>query len=125
MQSSVVFFCFHLGAGAKLQPEGKKRKVLNRLLKEVLQSGRGLIKAKSNGKSFVEEILAKMENCEYTNAGYGSNLTSTGQPELECAIMGSEKFYYAIAGCSNLKNPSRYLEKIYEKNLSEGSRTDS
>lgn len=65
-----------------------------------------MLKAGGNAMDGCEAAISALENCGYTNAGYGSNLTWDGDVECEASIMdGSSLRFGACTNVSNLVNP--------------------
>lgn len=86
-----------IGAGNNVNPKNYK---------EVCRIACSLaIKALSDGQSVLDvcEIAVKcLEDCGHTNAGYGSNLTLTGDVECEASIMDGKTLQYGA--CTNVKD---------------------
>lgn len=56
---------------------------------------------------------AILEDSELTNAGYGSNLTFTGDVECDASVMnGSDRNFGAVGAVSGVKNPVCLAKKI-------------
>lgn len=66
---------------------------------EILRSGGSALEA-------CETAIVRLENCGYTNAGYGSNLTWDGKIECEASIMeGTTLQFGACTNVTNVSNP--------------------
>lgn len=73
---------------------------------------------KSGGSALeaCEAAIVALENCGYTNAGYGSNLTWDGRVECEASIMdGATRQFGACTNLSRLKNPIRLARILCER----------
>lgn len=77
----------------------------------------GILEFKS-GKSSVDAVkcaIQIMEDCEFTNAGFGSNLTMDGTVECDASIMcGSNLRWTGVASASGLKNPICVAKRLYD-----------
>lgn len=63
-----------------------------------------------------EAAIVALENCGYTNAGYGSNLTWDGKIECEASIMdGATRQFGACTNVSHVKNPIRLARILCER----------
>lgn len=55
----------------------------------------------------LSSALCILEDCEYTNAGLGSNLNIEGQVECDALIMsGLDHSFGAVGACQGIRNPS-------------------
>lgn len=63
-----------------------------------------------------EAAIIRLENCGYTNAGYGSNLTWDGNIECEASIMdGASLQFGACTNLTNVVNPISLARSICER----------
>lgn len=92
--------CFS-GAGNCLSETKYKQ-----ICKESCQIGTLILKSGGTALDACEAAIVALENCGYTNAGYGSNLTWDGKIECEASIMdGTSRQFGACTNVSRVKNP--------------------
>jgi beta-aspartyl-peptidase (threonine type) len=94
----------HGGAGAI----SDKASIPARLkeFEEAFNFGRQMLATGSTAMDAVQEVVARLEDSAYFNAGRGSVFTNSGTHEMDASIMdGSDGTAGAVAMVSNIKNP--------------------
>lgn len=87
-----------------------------KICKESCQIGTSILKSGGTALEACEAAIVALENCGYTNAGYGSNLTWDGRIECEASIMdGSTRQFGACTNLSRVKNPIRLARILCER----------
>ena len=70
------------------------------------------------GKSSIEAVqsaIQVLEDSEFTNAGFGSNLTMDGTVECDASLMsGSNMRWAGVASCSNVQNPICVAKRLFD-----------
>lgn len=78
--------------------------------------GTSILKSGGTAVEACEAAIVALENCGYTNAGYGSNLTWDGKIECEASIMdGTTRQFGACTNLSRVKNPIRLARILCER----------
>ncbi|KAK0161352.1 hypothetical protein PV327_009830 [Microctonus hyperodae] len=106
------FIAVHVGAG---QHSEALKKRYQKLCREACKSG--ITKLKLGGSSLDAVVAATivLENSPLTNAGYGSNLTLSGDVECDASIMdGSKLIFGAVGAVSGIKNPITMAKSLCE-----------
>lgn len=87
-----------------------------KICKESCQMGTSILNSGGTALEACEAAIVALENCGYTNAGYGSNLTWDGKIECEASIMdGTTRHFGACTNLSNVKNPIRLARILCER----------
>ncbi|XP_031635732.1 threonine aspartase 1 [Contarinia nasturtii] len=105
------FVAVHTGAGNCVN-ETKYKKIC----KESCEVAISVLKSGETALGACEAAIVALENCGYTNAGYGSNLTWDGRIECEASIMdGTTRHFGACTNLSKVKNPIRLARILCER----------
>ncbi|XP_043950861.1 threonine aspartase 1 isoform X3 [Drosophila biarmipes] len=102
------FVAVHTGAGNCIDETKYQRVIKEACLRatEILRNGGSAVDA-------CEAAIVRLENCGYTNAGYGSNLCMDGSVQCDAAIMdGSTLNFGACTNVSRVKNPIQLARRI-------------
>lgn len=83
-----------------------------RLAKKALDSGRRLIADKQPAADVVVEVCKILENSHLTNAGTGSELTSSGTVEMDATITDGVNFA-SVGAIRQVKNPIEVAAMLY------------
>lgn len=108
----------HGGAGAaRANDRAPEREHAIRVsLSAVLASGARLLESGGTSLDAVEQAVCALEDSPWFNAGRGSVLTSTGEHELEAAIMdGRNLGAGAVAVLRHIKNPVALARLVMER----------
>lgn len=114
-RENMIFFSLNiiLGAGNLIEAINYKS-----VCKEAVQIGSTVLQH-SNALDACEAAIIHLENCDKTNAGFGSNLTWDGKIECEASIMdGLTLQYGACTNVNNIKNPIKLAKMLCEKQSS-------
>ncbi|KAH8379882.1 hypothetical protein KR009_007810 [Drosophila setifemur] len=84
-----------------------------RVIKEACIKATDILRNGGCALDACEAAIIRLENCGYTNAGYGSNLCMDGSVQCDAAIMdGSSLNFGACTNVSRVKNPIQLARKI-------------
>lgn len=108
----------HGGAGTierkRITPEVYKQ--YENALEQALAAGLEVLQHGGTSLDAVEAAVIKLEDCPFFNAGRGSVFNSSGQHEMDAAIMdGSTLAAGAVAGLHLIKNPIKAARTVMEK----------
>lgn len=105
MKEHRVYVAVHGGAGYYgVVSEHSVKSALKRACAQALQGS--LDDSQASALSIVERAIAVLEDDEYLNAGYGSNLTIDGIVECDAAVMdGLSGDFGSVGAVPGLKNP--------------------
>jgi isoaspartyl peptidase/L-asparaginase-like protein (Ntn-hydrolase superfamily) len=108
----------HGGAGAARATDHtpEREQAIRASLSAVLASGARLLESGGTSLDAVEQAVCALEDSPLFNAGRGSVLTSTGEHELEAAIMdGRNLGAGAVAVLRRIKNPVALARLVMER----------
>jgi len=84
-----------------------------RVIKEACLRATDILRNGGSAVDACEAANIRLENCGYTNAGYGSNLCMDGSVQCDAAIMdGSTLNFGACTNVSRVKNPIQLARRI-------------
>ncbi|XP_068149690.1 threonine aspartase 1 [Drosophila tropicalis] len=102
------FVAVHTGAGNCID-ETK----YHRVIKEACIRATDILRNGGNAVDACEAAIMRLENCGYTNAGYGSNLCMDGTIQCDASIMnGTTLNFGACTNVSRVKNPIQLARRI-------------
>ncbi|OJA08668.1 hypothetical protein AZE42_01188 [Rhizopogon vesiculosus] len=109
--STTVYIAVHGGAGYHGVPsEQNVKSALKRACAQALQHSS---LHDSSAISVVEQAISILEDDEYLNAGYGSNLTIDGTVECDAAVMdGLSGDFGSVGALSGVKNPIQLASAV-------------
>ena len=108
----------HGGTGAILRENmtRKKEVAYREVLEAALQTGENILKASGSAMDAVEATIRVMEDSDLFNAGKGAVFNHKGKNEMDASIMDGETLNAgAVAGVTNLKNPTTAARMVMEK----------
>ena len=80
---------------------------------EAFAVGKQMLEAGATALDAVQEVVARLEDSAYFNAGRGSVFTNAGTHEMDASIMdGTSGMAGAVAMVSNIKNPIRLARTV-------------
>lgn len=111
MKERRVYIAVHGGAG--YYGIATEQNVKNALKRACARALRGSSPNDSSALSIVERAIAVLEDDEYLNAGYGSNLTIDGTVECDAAVMdGLSGDFGSVGAVPGLKNPIKLASAL-------------
>ncbi len=106
----------HGGAGDISHKSKDEKKEYIFEIKNILISGKELLKSKSDALNVVEACVQMLEDSPLFNAGKGSVLNEHGKVEMDAGIMnGKDMNAGAVAGIKNVQNPISLAKLVLEK----------
>lgn len=107
----------HAGAG-NLRPGEPGEEEVRRVVRAGLEEGRRQLAAGRSALDTVERAVRTFESHELLNAGRGSVLTSTGEVEMDAAVMdGSIRAAGAVACVRSLAHPVSAARLVMERSV--------
>ncbi|XP_046458331.1 threonine aspartase 1-like [Daphnia pulex] len=112
--SQYGFVAIHLGAGCH---SSKSEAIYKKLCKITCEKGAALLQEGKSALDVTCELVCILEDSPLTNAGYGSNLTESGEVECDAGIMLSLKHqrntrFGAVSSLKSIKNPIMVAKEI-------------
>lgn len=115
---SRIGLAIHGGAGAisKMKMSPELEQAYHAVLKQALLAGHEILVNNGSSLDAVQKSITILEDDPLFNAGKGSVFTSTGENELDAAIMdGATLMTGMVAGLQQIKNPILLARTIMEK----------
>lgn len=99
----MAFVAVHIGAGFH---SPLKREKYQQICTIACEAGMRLLKNNASSIETVVAVIKCLEDEELTNAGYGSNLSISGNVECDASLMdGSDLMFGAVGALQSVKNP--------------------
>ncbi|KAE8750818.1 hypothetical protein FOCC_FOCC002529 [Frankliniella occidentalis] len=97
------FIGVHAGAGDHSDDASLAYK---KICREACKKGASVLKTGGSALDAITASIVALEDCPFTNAGFGSNLTWTGTVECDACVMDGESLAWGgVGGVPGIQNP--------------------